>query len=148
MDVLNLKPVLVTHSNKLETAYELIEDFPYQHDGQVRWVPKYFQYDGASIPTLAYYFVGTPFNPRYMKAALVHDWLYHTHEIDRVAADGLFYDMLRSAGVSNAKASLMRIAVEQFGRWYWKNDLDDEAYKAELKNKIINDGRQPSVYGL
>ncbi|KZN63932.1 DUF1353 domain-containing protein [Pseudoalteromonas luteoviolacea] len=148
METLNLRPVLATHSNKLETAYELIEDFPYQHEGKVRWVPKYFQYDGASIPSLAYYLVGTPFNPRYMKAALVHDWLYHTHEVNREAADELFYLMLCDSGVSNTKASLMKMAVEKLGRWYWQNDADDEAYKQELKDKIIDDGRQPSVYGL
>ncbi|MCF2858352.1 DUF1353 domain-containing protein [Pseudoalteromonas sp. SMS1] len=148
METLHLRPVLKTHTNKLETAYELIEDFPYEHNGKIRWVPKYFQYDGASIPAVAYYLVGTPFNPRYMKAALVHDWLYHTHEIHRASADKLFYQMLCDAGVGNTKAVMMKFAVEKFGSWYWHNDVEDEAYKAELIDRIVNDGRQPSVYGL
>ncbi|ESP91132.1 hypothetical protein N483_15680 [Pseudoalteromonas luteoviolacea NCIMB 1944] len=148
VDALNLKPVILTHSNKLENAYELVDDFPYEHNGKVRWVPKFFQYDGASIPTLAYHMVGTPFNPRYMKAALVHDWLYHTHEIERAAADELFYSMLCESGVGDAKAKIMRLAVELFGRWYWHNDDADQAYKKELEELIRQDGRNPSVYGL
>ncbi|KID56194.1 hypothetical protein JF50_18135 [Pseudoalteromonas luteoviolacea] len=148
MDVLNLKPARISHSNKLNNAYELVEDFAYEHDCKVHWVPKFFQYDGASIPKVAYYLVGTPFNPRYMQAALVHDWLYHTHELDRAVADHLFYIMLRQSGVRHSTATIMKYAVELFGRWYWHNDAADIAYKEELEGLILKDGRNPSVYGL
>ncbi|AOT11123.1 DUF1353 domain-containing protein [Pseudoalteromonas luteoviolacea] len=148
MNVLNLKPVSISHSNKLNSAYELVEDFQYEYDCKVYWVPKFFQYDGASIPKMAYYLVGTPFNPRYMQAALVHDWLYHTHELDRVSADDLFYSMLLQAGVRMPTAVIMKRVVELFGSRYWHNDDADIAYKTELEKQILKDGRNPSVYGL
>ncbi|MBQ4880254.1 DUF1353 domain-containing protein [Pseudoalteromonas luteoviolacea] len=148
MGTLNIKPVLNSHSNKLKNAYELVEDFSYEINGNVRWVPRFFQYDGASIPIAAYYLVGTPFNPRYMQAALVHDWLYHTHEVSRSDADNLFYVMLCESGVRTSTALIIKFAVDKFGASYWRNNDDDLAYKQELEDRIRADGRSPSVYGL
>ncbi len=141
-------PTIETHSNKLEEAYEVAEDFSAEFQGKEIWVPKFFQYDGASIPSAAYHIVGTPFNPRFMKAAVVHDWLYHTHELNRGQADKLFYKMLRDAGVNKVTAILMREAVENFGGWYWDNDDDDIEYKNYLIEKIAHDNRDPKKYGL
>jgi len=148
MDGLHIFPTVNTHTNKLEEAYEVAKDFSAEFEGCEIWVPKFFQYDGASIPSAAYHIVGTPFNPRFMKAAVVHDWLYHTHEINRKCADTLFYRMLRECQVNKVTAILMREAVENFGGWYWDNDDDDNDYMNLLALKIQQDGREPSKYGL
>ncbi len=148
MKHLYLFPIFETHSNKLDEAYEVAEDFAAEFQGNEIWVPKFFQYDGASVPSAAYHIVGTPFNPRFMKAAVVHDWLYHTHELSRGQADKLFYKMLRESGVNKVTAILMREAVENFGGWYWDNDDDDVQYKKHLFEIITRDGRDPKKYGL
>lgn len=148
MQDLYLLPVVKPDKNKLEEAYEVAEDIEATYQGVSVWVPKFFQYDGASIPAIAWQLIGSPFNPRFMVAAVFHDWLYHTHQLDRTATDNLFYDLLRFNHVGSTKATLMRDAVQNFGGWYWNNDKDDQAYLKRLADKIKNDGRDPAKYGL
>ncbi|WNJ97382.1 DUF1353 domain-containing protein [Vibrio ruber] len=148
MSNLYLFPVTEPHSSKLDEAYEVAEDFGIVNQGISIRVPKFFQYDGASVPSAAYSIIGTPFNPRFMTAAVVHDWLYYTHLLSRSDADQLFYELLRESGVKKIKAILMREAVEAFGHFYWENNEDDLQYLSELKIMIQNDNRLPSEYGL
>lgn len=146
MTSLSVSPVIHSHHSKLDEAYELTDDFHSQYQDQDIWVPKFFQYDGASIPPPAYQIIGTPFNPRLMEAAVVHDWLYYTQQFPRATADEIFYELLIKAGVPKLKAILMRESVQGFGAWYWDNDEEDDAYLTELKQKIINDDRDPAKY--
>ena len=111
-------------------------------------VPKYFQYDGSSIPTAAWPLIGTPFNPRFMYASVFHDWVYHTHMMARKTADQMLYDLLVGDGVPDTKAWIMFTAVDNFGKSYWKNDPDDNAYIKRLTQRIKDDGRDPTAYGL
>jgi|GEM_PF-1952817 len=141
-------PTMTPFSPKLKEAYEVKEDFCTEYQGKLIWVPKFFQFDGASIPWPAYNLVGTPFNPKHMTAAVVHDWLYYSHEIERKHADRLFYQMLRDAGVGKVRAVLMRETVEAMGRFYWANDDKDKAFLEKLRQKIVDDGRDPLKYGL
>jgi hypothetical protein len=148
MNELLLRPVAKPDSNKLSDAYEVASDIVTKVGFDTVRVPKFFQYDGASIPSLGWQIIGSPFHPRFMVAAVFHDWLYHTHQIKREAADELFYTLLLSFNVQQTKAVLMREAVKNFGGWYWDNDPDDLAYIARLAKKIQDDGRKPSDYGI
>lgn len=148
MDTLNLVPIIDTDTNKLDEAYEVTADIQAVSQGTEVWVPKYFQYDGASIPMSVWQLIGTPFNPRFMVAAVFHDWLYHTHQITREQTDDFFYQLLLANKVSKTKAVLMREAVQSFGGWYWDNDKDDTAYLKRLTKKIQQDGRNPAKYGI
>lgn len=148
MSRLLLFPVAQSDKNKLDQAYEVAEDFKAVYEGKDIWVPQFFQYDGASIPSLGWQIIGTPFNPHFMEAAVIHDWLYHSHQLEKKDADKLFYKILLENNVDPVKAVLMREAVEKFGDWYWKNDEEDSKYIEKLKNKIIESGREPSKYGL
>lgn len=141
-------PVVKPNKNKLDEAYEVAKDFLVTYENNDIWVPKFFQYDGASIPSIAWQIIGTPFNPKFMKAAVVHDWLYHTHQIEKKAADELFYILLIKNGVNKVKAILMKEAVENFGGWYWENDSDDKEYIKMLKDKIIKAEGSSSKYGI
>lgn len=146
MTLLLVSPVVNSHQSKLDEAYELTDDFHVQYQNNAIWVPKFFQYDGASIPPAGYQIVGTPFNPRFMIPAVVHDWLYYTQQFSRDVADEIFYELLIEAGVPKLKAIVMRESVQSFGAWYWDNDEEDDAYLAELKQKVIDDGRDPDKY--
>lgn len=148
MELLHLIPVAKPDSNKLEEAYEVAADIETVFKETSIWVPEFFQYDGASIPSVAWQFMGSPFHPRLMAAAVFHDWLYHTHQLDRDAADKLFYELLRASNVGKTKAILMREAVQTFGGSYWENDKDDRAYINRLSAKIQQDGRNPAKYGI
>lgn len=148
MDTLHLIPVSKPDKNKLDEAYEVFSDISVVHSGTTIQVPRFFQYDGASIPGLAWHIIGTPFNPKFMTAAVFHDWLYHTHQVDRDSADKLFHALLLDSGVGKTKAFLMREAVEKAGGWYWENDSDDLAYLGRLAKRILADGRNPADYGI
>jgi hypothetical protein len=148
MRELTVVPVLKPDRNKLEEAYEICEDVEEEMRGILIKVPKFFQYDGASIPALAWQLIGTPFNPRFMRAAVFHDWLYHTHRIEREMADDLFYSILVRSGVGKTKATVMREAVVNFGGWYWENDADDLKYIQRLAKLIRESGRNPTDYGI
>ena len=148
MENLLLLPVLKPDLNKLDEAYEVAGDLATKAAGALVRVPKFFQYDGASIPPAAWQAIGTPFEPRFMVAAVFHDWLYHTHQIDKDETDDLFYGLLVASGVNKVKAGLMKAAVETFGDWYWDNDDDDLAYLKRLAARIRKDGRDPADYGM
>ncbi|MCB9510774.1 MAG: DUF1353 domain-containing protein [Deferribacteres bacterium] len=111
-----LRPIPV--SNK----YELADDFEYTHNGETIVVPRYFCYDGASIPSYAWQLVHTPFSPLVMMPALLHDWLYYNHQIDRKRADALFYELLVETGVSRLRRVIIKFAVNWTGANYWENE--------------------------
>lgn len=148
MHKLLLLPVARPDQNKLEEAYEIAGDLATKYGGTSIRVPKYFQYDGASVPAACWQLIGTPFQPRFMTAAVFHDWVFHTHQVKFDAANEMFYRLLVANGVSKTRASLMQSAVENFGEWYWPNDADDRAYLKRLADRIKKDGRDPADYGM
>lgn len=152
---LTLTPVRTPDSNKLRHAFEVSQDFSVQVSGGTVFVPEAFQFDGASIPAFAWQIIGSPFHPRFLTAAVIHDWLYHTHTIDRTKikrehADRIFHELLNIDEVNSIKAWLMWKAVRLFGTSYWENDADDLAYLDRLKARIraIINSADFSKYGL
>ena len=55
-------------------------------------VPRYYTWDGASIPSLCWSIIGKPLDPRFALASLVHDWICEHAETrpQRVFADAMF----------------------------------------------------------
>ena len=148
MTDLIVTPALNPEPNKLRDAYEVVQDLATKTGKTTIRVPKFFQYDGASIPGLFQPLIGTPFTPRFMRASVFHDWIYHTHQISRDAADNLFHDLLIDDGVDAPKAWAMWNAVSIGGGNYWTNDPDDKKYIAGLTQRIVADKRNPKDYGL
>lgn len=149
MGNLLLLPVTKPDENKLEQAYEVAVDIATSYQGETIQVPKFFQYDGASIPPAAWQAIGTPYEPRFMTAAVFHDWLYHTHQLKKKEpTDQLFHDLLLQSGVNAVRAGLMLAAVRLAGGWYWNNDAEDNAYLVRLAERILADGRDPAEYGM
>lgn len=77
--------------------------------------------DGASIPRFFWRFAH-PMESKLWVAFVIHDYLYgnsHLSATDRKMSRGevdlLFYDLLRSEGVSKAKAKTMYSAVKLCG---------------------------------
>lgn len=84
-------------------------------------VPSDFVFDGASIPRVFWRLAGHPMLPRYLAAAVVHDYLYGADlketelQMTRKEVDLLFYDMLREDGVGWIKGNEMYYAVRMGG---------------------------------
>lgn len=76
--------------------------------------------DGASIPGWAQEIIGDPYDPSYLKAAIVHD--HYCYEENRVRSwretHRMFYDALIDLGIQKGKAKTMYFAVYAFGpKW-------------------------------
>jgi hypothetical protein len=86
-------------------------------------VPADFVCDGASIPRILWALVGHPFDKRWRKEAVLHDWFYRTteHGISRKTADQIFYDSLRDGGLRYTKAQMMYFGVRAGGWMAWKS---------------------------
>ena len=90
----------------------LIEPLHYQSDviGTVV-VPRFFSFDGASIPRSAMSITGWPG----VRAAAVHDWLLST-DVRRATADEVFGEALAVCGVDEGTAQLMYAAVRLYSQ--------------------------------
>jgi hypothetical protein len=97
------------------------------------WIPRGYVYDGASIPRIFWFLIGSPFEPVFAAAALVHDWFYLTHLVPRAVADECLYQLLRACGVGTVRAHIIWAAVRSCAGFAWTNNVKDTI---ELKRII------------
>ena len=91
--------------------YETTRDYDVTVDGERVVVPKGLRFDGASIPEAAWQLTYTPFHPDVMAAAVVHDWLYYNHQVERETADGIFFDLVPHTNVCTIQPQQVGRAV-------------------------------------
>ena len=77
-------------------------------------IKKGYQFNGHSVPKALTPFTGGRYCPRYILAALVHDYTYHTG-VDRKEADNCYLKNLRRCEVSTNLSYVMYSAVRLFG---------------------------------
>lgn len=102
-------------------GYQLRTDFYYKGGGHEVWVPSRFIFDGASIPEVGWSKISTPFNPKIMHAAVIHDWVYYNHQMSRKQADRLFVHMLKESGFDWGKRVVVHGVLRTFGGRHWNN---------------------------
>ena len=95
------------------------EDFGFMDPQGIGWqTKKGDKTDGASIPGWAQPFVGKPFEPAYIKAAVIHDHYCDRHVRAWKETHRVFFDALMASGVSSDLADLLYGAVYLGGpRW-------------------------------
>jgi len=94
---------------------KLVKDLIYYSKllNQIIVVPKGFITDFASVPRIFWNIL--PPSGRYTKAAVLHDYLYQTHLINKETADNIFKEAMECLGVSKFKIWSMYGAVKFFG---------------------------------
>jgi len=101
--------------------WRLEEEFSYYTDmfgeRKVFKVPVGFETDFASIPKIFIPFL--EWRDKFNKAAVVHDWLYHTKELPRKDADKVFLEAMLVLGIPKWKAYLFYLVVRLFGWLRW-----------------------------
>jgi hypothetical protein len=121
-----------------KNLYRLDEDycFSFRKKKEI-WIPKGFEFDGASIPQIFWSIIGGAFHPDFLEPALRHDWAYITRCIGFLDANWLFLSDLQGIGVPWWKRNLMWSAVASAGWLYYrKKDYDDiEAIKELIKDR-------------
>jgi len=109
----------------LEGKYELLENLNVVYttdDGEIKavLVPKGYKTDGASIPRALWSLIGSPFQPNFITAAIVHDWHCNIRDgvvklnSDIISVDemsDLFFDLLVLDDVSYIEAGAMAASV-------------------------------------
>jgi hypothetical protein len=100
----------------------LKEDLTVQWQGRELTVPAGFQCDGASVPRFLWSSVSPAIDPRTIRAAVVHDYLYRNapENWTRKDADELFYDFIREDGLSWWASQKAYWGVRLFGGSSWK----------------------------
>ena len=81
-------------------------------------INKGYNWNGANIPRFLWRLVGSQYNPEFLPASMVHDWLCEHKDFIikdgvRVSSD-IFRDILVLYGVSKFKAWVMASAVRTF----------------------------------
>lgn len=101
--------------------FELVEDLVVTVNDLRFVVPAGFVTDGASVPPVWWPFVGHPYAPSSLRAAILHDYLCGLREASGLSSRRvhlLFYATLLVEGVAVPRAWLMTAAVLSFGpRW-------------------------------
>ena len=98
---------------------KLLSDFSYIDPNGIIWLAKEnSEIDGASIPTFAWTFIGSPFVGKYRKASVIHDIACEERARTWQSVHLAFYNAMRASGVNSAKAKMMYAAVYHRGpRW-------------------------------
>ena len=83
-------------------------------------INKGYSWNGANIPRFLWRLVGSQYNPEFLPASMVHDWLCENKKfipIDGVKiSSDIFRDILILYGVNKIKAWIMAEAVKIFQR--------------------------------
>lgn len=128
---IDLKPYIVRHDLWIKITYNKKVSYIF--------IPKGYRWNGANIPSFAWVLIGTPDDPKFRLASMIHDWLCEHHEDarnDRYLCTLIFCSLCKVAGVTPWRVSLEFHAVDNFqkvaGRdlqghkWNYKPNLDEE----------------------
>ena len=83
-------------------------------------IPKYYCYDGASVPRFFWRVIGPNTDNKFLIAALVHDVLCENHNYvdnDRAFSTRVFNALLEASEVSPFKRFLMKNSVDFYQRF-------------------------------
>ncbi len=91
-------------------------------DGRKICIPAGFTTDLASVPRMLPGLFRLLFRDELQtaRAAVLHDWLYHTGFVSRAEADALFYEALRATHETAVGAWAMWLGVRSGGWFAWR----------------------------
>lgn len=103
---------------------QLAQPFAYVDSHDIRWtVPSGVKVDGASIPSVFWSLIGSPYTGKYREASVIHDYYCATKSRHWKAVHRVFLDGMLARGVNKTQAELMYLAVYRFGP-RWNFDVD------------------------
>ena len=105
--------------------WEITQPFRFITHLQKDWmtVRAGFITDFASIPKVLFSVFGGAATGKFRKAAVCHDYLYHTQQLSRGQSDMIFLILMIADDVPYWKAYLMYAAVRVFGGKAWRENV-------------------------
>lgn len=121
---MNKVKVTVHPENSDGDILTLEEDLEIKFRDKMFIVPAGFKCDGASIPGFLWNKISAPVDPRTLRGAIAHDYLYRNFVPgwDRKEADDLFYQLIREDGLSWLRSQIAYAGVRMFGKGAWSHD--------------------------
>lgn len=100
----------------------LLEPLEINWKGRILIVPAGFRSDGASVPEFLWATVSPAIDPRTIRAAVAHDYLYRHHPEGwtRADADAMFYDLIREDGLNWWRSQKAYWGLRMFGGSAWE----------------------------
>lgn len=95
------------------------------------FIPKGYRWNGANIPALAWYIIGTPDDPKFRLASMIHDWLCEHHDDarnDRYLSTIIFCSLCKVADVEDWQIFLAKHTVDNYQKVFGK-DLKGDKWK-------------------
>ena len=124
---------------------KLVEPSPLGINGVVHWAPARFEFDGSSSPSITWPLV-LPNDPRYLLAALWHDYAYACQLWPREYADLLFLAIMIERGVPvwlrQSKYQSVRFCG---GKHYRRNPPEEIAWNRSLGGIYAPSTQSPLV---
>ena len=100
---------------------QLLSEFAFIDAGGTEWVvPGTAVIDGASIPRVLWAIVGGPYEGKYRKASVVHDWYCDVRTREWQAVHRMFHEAMLVSGVDATQARVLYLAV-RYGGPRWSN---------------------------
>lgn len=98
-------------------------------------VPKGFESDGVSTPSILWPIISPPVHPHTIRGGIIHDWLYRHQPRGwtREQADKVFRDVIEEDGLTPLQADLAYIGLRMFG---------DKAWDENAKRRLIERAAQ------
>ena len=102
----------------------LCQDLEIKFQDKMFIVPAGCQSDGASVPEFLWSSVSPRIDPRTLRGALAHDYLYRNYVPgwSREDADRLFYHLIREDGLSWWKSQKAYWGIRIFGKGAWQHE--------------------------
>lgn len=100
----------------------LEQDLRVVWQGRVIFIRAGFESDGASVPRFLWGKISPAIDPRTLRGAIAHDYLYRYTPAGwtRKEADQMFYDIIRQDGLEPLAALAAYIGVRLFGKSSWR----------------------------
>jgi len=104
-----------------QTIVRLLESITYHTIAGPITVPAGFESDGCSMPRLFWRLFGHPFDMRYLREAILHDWLYWIQSFPRRDSDDIFRISLHVSGrLAEWRIEAIAFGLRLFGWIAWR----------------------------
>jgi hypothetical protein len=98
-----------------ELPFTLVNAVTYYHEGMFCTIEKGFKWNGSDIPRLFWRIVGSQYDPQFLPASLIHDWMLKNNYLEKHNGVWIttqaFRLTLLDYGVGKHKANIMAFAV-------------------------------------
>lgn len=109
--------VAIHHADENGNIITLLDDITVVWCGQEYTVPAGFSCDGCSVPAFLWDSVSPQLDPRTLRGAIVHDYIYRGNvpEMNRKEADMLLRELIKEDGFPAFKAGVVYWGVRLAG---------------------------------